>query len=288
MATLNYEVKHIKKHPTTRTGRKLLRVSAEVLHYTANNGGTADNHFTYFNTTLPNANDKLPVEKKRFASAHIFVDRHKALELIPLDEVAFHANERKEGPLIPSLVATAPFYKGGNANLISIGIEMCMEKDGSIHQDTIERTILVVQMLEKKFGKQPIYRHFDVTGKNCPAPFVKDKSLWIEFLNDVNKDLAGVTNIEKIMWGKTELKLGQKGKITVLKDINVWEDSPHASGEIIHTRTLKKGGEFRVYNYRPEHGGQYYLGAGEWVTNMPEHIKYETPSKAMLEKLNNQ
>ncbi len=34
------------------------------------------------------------------------------------------------------------------------------------------------------------------------------------------------------------------------------------------------------------HGGQYYLGAGEWVTKMRTHIKYETPSKAMLDKLN--
>lgn len=124
-------------------------VAAEVLHYTANNGGTAENHFTYFNSTLPDSNDKLPKDKKRFASAHIFVDRNKALEIIPLDEVAFHANERKEGPLIPSLKATAQYYAGGNANLTSIGIEMCMEKDGTIHPHTIARAILVVQKLQK-------------------------------------------------------------------------------------------------------------------------------------------
>lgn len=101
----------------------------------------------------------------------------------------------------------------------------------------------------------------------------------------VPKQVGGVST-EKVMWGKTELKPGQKGKITVLKDINVWEDSPDKEGEIIHTRTLKQGGEYRVYNYREEHGGQYYLGAGEWVTKMQTHIKYETPSKAMLEKIN--
>ena len=88
------------------------------------------------------------------------------------------------------------------------------------------------------------------------------------------------------MWGKTELKPGQKGKITVLKDINVWEDDPKDKSKLIHTRTLKAGGEFRVYNYREDHGGQYYLGGNEWVTKMSTHIKYETPSKAMLEQLN--
>ncbi|WP_391209196.1 hypothetical protein [Psychrobacillus sp. L4] len=103
-----------------------------------------------------------------------------------MDEVAFHANERKEGPLIPSLRATAPNYAGGNANLISNGIEMCVEKDGTIHPDTIARTVLVVQMIQNKFGKQPINRHYDVTGKNCPAPFVSNKSLWDKFLCDVN------------------------------------------------------------------------------------------------------
>lgn len=81
---------------------------------------------------------------------------------------------------------------------------------------------------------------------------------------------------------KTKLKPGKSGNITVLKDINVWKDPPHESLKIIHTRTLEKGGEYRVYNYREEHGGQYYLGANDWVTKMPTNIEYETPSKAML------
>lgn len=95
-----------------------------------------------------------------------------------------------------------------------------------------------------------------------------------------------IVNDDRVMWGKTELKPGQLGKITVLKDINVWEDDK--DGKLVHTRTLKAGGEFRVYKYRDDHGGQYYLGAGEWVTKMPDHIKYETPSKAMLERVNKQ
>lgn len=286
MVALNYEIKHIKKHPTTRTGNKLLKVSANVIHYTANAGGTADNHFTYFNSTLPNSNDKLPTDKKRFASAHIFVDRHKALELIPLDEVAFHANDRKAGPLLSVLRASAPYYKGGNANLLSIGIEMCMEKNGIIHPETIARTVLVVKMLQEKFGKRPIYRHYDISGKNCPAPFVANKNLWYDFLNDVNKKVASITNTNELMWGKTELKKGQIGKITILKPINLWKESPHTSNELEEVRVLNPGEEYRVYGYREDHGGQYNVGGGMWVTKMPDHIKYETPSKAMLERLN--
>lgn len=188
---LNYEMKHINKNNFSRPGYKLLPVKAFVIHYTANNGGTADNHFSYFNTL-----------KDRYASAHIFVDRNKALEIIPLNEVAFHANERKAGPLIPTLKATATYYPGGNANLMSIGIEMCMEKDGTIHPDTIARTILVIQKLQNQFGVQPIYRHYDVTGKKCPAPYVANEKLWTKFLADVKvvdapkKEEVTVANVE--------------------------------------------------------------------------------------------
>lgn len=173
---LNYEVRHINKNKFSRPGYKLLRIGAFVIHYTANHGGTADNHFNYFNNL-----------RDRYASAHIFVDRSKALEIIPLNEVAFHANERKKGPLISSLKATTGYYPGGNANLISIGIEMCMEKDGTIHPDTITRTLLVLRKLQKQFGVWPIYRHYDVTGKKCPSPFITNGKLWTKFLTDVKK-----------------------------------------------------------------------------------------------------
>lgn len=90
---------------------------------------------------------------------------------------------------------------------------------------------------------------------------------------------------DRLMWGKTELKKGQIGKITVLKPINLHVDSPHESGALDVVRILQPGEEYRVYKYREEHGGQYGVGAGMWVTRMPEHIKYETPSKAKLKEL---
>lgn len=189
MIALNYKVKHIRKHPTTRPGIKLLRVQAGIDHATANHGATADNHFTYFDTSLPDLNDNPPKgHKTRYASAHIFVDRFEALELIPLDEVAFHGNERKAGPLLSTLRATSREYPGGNANLLTIGIEMCQEKDGSIHPDTLKRTALVHQMLQKRFPQlkdtyNRFVRHYDVTGKNCPAPMVTRASYYKELLD---------------------------------------------------------------------------------------------------------
>ena len=85
------------------------------------------------------------------------------------------------------------------------------------------------------------------------------------------------------MWGKTELKNGQIGKITVLKPINLWERD--ANNQLKFERVLNPGEEYRVYRYDQLHGGQYGLGGGMYITKMPTHIKYETPSKSKLAQL---
>lgn len=177
---LNYQKKHIRKNEFSRPGFKLLRVQAVIDHYTANAGADAEDHYKYF--------DKTVIQIKRYAGAHIFVDRYKALELIPLDEGTFGGNDGGTAALkLPALRARDARYPtrtgDGNANLLCIHVEMCLEPDGTIHPDTIKRTALVHQMLQKKFPQlkdtyNRFVRHWDVTGKLCPAPMVKDPSLY--------------------------------------------------------------------------------------------------------------
>jgi N-acetylmuramoyl-L-alanine amidase len=177
---LNYQKKHIRKNEFSRPGYKLLRVQAVMDHYTANAGADAEDHHNYF--------DKRVIQIKRYAGAHIFVDRYKALELIPLDEGTFGGNDGGNASLkLPALRARDFRYPtrtgDGNANLLCIHVEMCLEPDGTIHPDTIKRTALVHQYLQKLFPQlkdtyNRFVRHFDVTGKNCPAPMVKDPSLF--------------------------------------------------------------------------------------------------------------
>jgi N-acetylmuramoyl-L-alanine amidase CwlA len=181
MVALNYEQNHIKLNPYSRSGDKLIKLQAVVIHYTANPGGDADMHYRYFNSL-----------KGRYAGAHIFVDRHKALEIIPLDEVAYHANEKN--PMLSSLNASTSYYPKGNANLLTIGIEMCLESNGQLHPDTIERTRLVVKYLQDKYSQlkdtqNRIIRHYDVTGKNCPKPFVEDEQKWNAFLYSIDQPI---------------------------------------------------------------------------------------------------
>lgn len=87
----------------------------------------------------------------------------------------------------------------------------------------------------------------------------------------------------KVMWGKTELKKGQIGKVTaILSDTMA---NTMKNNTIQPNKVLKKGGEFRVYTYRVLGNKQFYgLGGGQFVQKTSK-IKYETPSKAKLAQL---
>lgn len=95
----------------------------------------------------------------------------------------------------------------------------------------------------------------------------------------------GSTNAEaavRVMWGKTELKEGQIGKITILKPTELVK--LESNGSLSTVRTLKKGEEFRVYSFKSQHGGLYGVGGGNYVKK-DDRVKYETPSKNKLAQL---
>lgn len=85
--------------------------------------------------------------------------------------------------------------------------------------------------------------------------------------------------IPKVMWGKTELKLGQIGKVTILQDTYLMKIEN--DGSLSTIRTLKKGEEYRVYSYKGQQNGLYGLGGSSFVQKSAA-IRYETPSKAKL------
>jgi N-acetylmuramoyl-L-alanine amidase CwlA len=282
MVSLNYEIMHIPVNEFSRPGYELLDVQAVVDHYTANPGAGVDAHYRYFSETV--------IIKKRYAGAHIFVDRYKAGEFIPLNEGAFGANDGGTPALkLQTLRARDPRYPtetgDGNANLLTIHVEMCVEPDGTIHPHTIARTILVHKMLQEKFPQledtyNRFVRHFDVTGKNCPAPMVKDPSKYRALLDMTDKKEE--KNLH-VFWDGMELKSSQLGRLTILKPINLWKRDKN--DELHFQRILLPGERYRVYGYSDLYDGQYDVGAGYWVTKMDGYIKYETPSKRKLEEL---
>ncbi|QMI87310.1 N-acetylmuramoyl-L-alanine amidase [Bacillus velezensis] len=176
----------------TRPGIKNNGVKKLAVHYTANPGASAANHYRYFGQTLPAQNRNLSEKKQTFASAHIFVDRIEAICIIPLNEVAYHANDVQQfvnGQPYRGVAALKP-----NANFLSVGVELCIEKDGTFHPDTIARAEQVCAELCKMYKLDPIndiVRHYDITHKICPAPWVRRSQGFTDFKARVNKRMAG-------------------------------------------------------------------------------------------------
>ncbi|HHQ0221708.1 TPA: N-acetylmuramoyl-L-alanine amidase [Listeria innocua] len=226
MSVLQYN--YINKNQFSRPGYKLLRVSKIVMHYTANPGASADNHRRYFRDL-----------KNRYASAHIFIDDKEAICIIPLNEVAYHANERS--CKLTALQASTSYYRGGNANLTSIGIEMCLDKNGNITAATFNRSVDVAAELCKTYDltASDIIRHYDVTGKNCPAPWVAKPSELTRFRNAVNAKLKGAS----------QNKNRHDGKIVDSAPL-----LPKMDFKSNPARMYKSGTEFLVY----EHNQYWY------------------------------
>lgn len=159
------------RRPDWYTIRKLKGI---VIHWTANTGRGANAIRTrgYFNTT------------DRYASAHYIVDDHSIVQCIPDHEVAYHVGGRwyrpigeeiREGDLTP--------------NYFLIGIEMCVNSDGDWDK-TYRHTVELTQHLLNKynFTINELYRHYDITGKDCPKMMLDEKP-WQDFKDAVNRGL---------------------------------------------------------------------------------------------------
>lgn len=135
-----------------------------VIHYTANNGDTAFSNTTFFKNI------------NRSASAHYFVDENPIVWCsVKPSDIAWHCG------------TTGTYFHKYCRNSNSIGIEMCSRKDSSgkyyIKENTVDTTARLTASLMKKYNIpiSNVIRHYDVTHKLCPEPFVRDNSQWTKF-----------------------------------------------------------------------------------------------------------
>ncbi len=168
----------VKVNQYTRPGLKMSGVKGIVMHWTATPGASALNERNYFNGTC--------IADKRYASSHYFVDRKEAQLIIPENEVAYHAHDQNR--------CYVSFLKP-NANTKAIGVEMCVEKNGQIHSETVQNAAELVADLCKRYGlsTDKIVRHYDVTNKSCPTPWVRDASQLATFRKKVDALLGNKT-----------------------------------------------------------------------------------------------
>ena len=156
--------------------RALGNIKYIVIHYTANDGDTDEGNSNYF------ANNKV------YASAHYFVDGDSVTQSVPDDYVAYSVGDKKYSNC--NKTGGGKFY-GQCTNANSISIELCDEvKNGKydFSSATIENAVELTKSLMKKYGVDisRVIRHFDVSGKNCPAPLV-DNARWSEFKNIITE-----------------------------------------------------------------------------------------------------
>ena len=137
-----------------------------VMHYTANNGDTAKNNCDYYHRV-----------GGLQASAHYFCDEHGAMQSVRECDTAWHCGAE----------AGRRYWHPECRNGNSIGIEMCSRKraDGSYYilPETVANAAALAREIMQRYGidTDHVLRHYDVTGKRCPMPWVDDPAQWTAF-----------------------------------------------------------------------------------------------------------
>lgn len=193
---MNFKQAHSSNFKSVRTNS----VKYLVIHYTSNDGDTAKNNVDYYART---ANLK--------ASAHFYVDTKEVWQSVKEGDTAYHcgANTYKH-----------PYCRNSN----SIGIELCSRYAGNLKSDKANDTVdfskyyfeyevlknaaeLTRELMAKyNIPIENVIRHYDVTGKTCPAPMVLDNSLWVKFKEMLTAKEENNTSEEMSMTQYEELK----------------------------------------------------------------------------------
>jgi N-acetylmuramoyl-L-alanine amidase len=181
-------------HPN-RKGVKLTKVLALVIHYTANytQGANDIANSRYFNRTYEYDNGRFEEagtdDPFRYASAQYIVDMDSMQLCIPENEMAYHVGSTTYTPFALKTFRTA----SGSCvpNLFTIGIEMCVNA-GNDWAKTVENTAELTSDIMVKYNipMDMLLRHYDITGKVCPKPYVDDPKAWQDFKALVARKVA--------------------------------------------------------------------------------------------------
>lgn len=155
------------------------RIKYIVIHYVGATGGAE-------------ANCKWYAGGDRGASAHYFVDFDGSIwQSVEDKNIAWHCGAKSY---------VHPECRNAN----SIGIEMCVRNSGNkaadshdwyFEDETVKAAIELTKELMKKYQISPdhVIRHYDVTGKICPNPYVYNtgKHTWDQFKAAITEKQVG-------------------------------------------------------------------------------------------------
>jgi N-acetylmuramoyl-L-alanine amidase len=146
-----------------RPGNKITPVGV-VLHYVGNPGASAESNRNWFENGSGGNR----------ASAHYIVGLNgEILRLIPEDEQSNHAGKSYGA-------AWNEISKTNNIRYISV--ETChpdaLGRFSAVTEATLAELVADICVRRGFDPKTAIFRHYDVTGKDCPTYYVKNPSAW--------------------------------------------------------------------------------------------------------------
>lgn len=166
------------------------------LHFTSNNGDTAQNNADFFAR-----------ESGLRASAHYFVDPNGVVQSVKDGDTAWHCGRERGGS-----------YYNDCRNANSIGIEMCSVIRNGVYvipEETMKRAAKLTRELMAKYHipVSRVCRHYDVTRKNCPEPWIRNPQLWEKFKTMLTeKEVEDMTEQQTRNIAKQEIANAEKAK----------------------------------------------------------------------------
>jgi len=165
----------------SRPGTQMKQVKGIVIHWVANPKTTAEQNRVYFeNLKLQKTADD--DSGNRYAGAHFIIGLEgEVLQCLLEYEVGYHVGAQKYTDRAIKELSRYP-------NDCTIGIELCHTNwEGEFTDKTLQACKdLILELCERyNLKRENIYRHFDITGKDCPRYFVQHEDQWEKFLNFV-------------------------------------------------------------------------------------------------------
>jgi hypothetical protein len=199
-------------HPN-RSTRKLIEPKARIWHGTSNFDAKATDimNAKYAGRKYIKKFDKINkkwiyfeedgVTPFRYGSTHVYIDADSVCQIALFDEETYNCGDRQ----LPyqNTNPNVNGYKGqmklahdlfdNRQNLYTWSIELCMNKMSQ--WDTVCSNALEFIKIYIPNKNIPDYRHYDITGKNCPSPFVNMSikgidPRWLEFRKAIDKTLG--------------------------------------------------------------------------------------------------
>ena len=171
----------------SRPQSKMLGLRGLAIHWVGNAKSKAINNRNYFNDLYKANQYRIAMgEKAVYASSHEIIGLDGEVVIcIPKNEVAFHVGAKSYKSRVKVLLANSP-------NRYLYGVETCHpDWDGRFNDKTYSTLVSRVADLLIEFDLKPskdtIWRHYDVTGKDCPHYYVQNQNQWDKLIEDITK-----------------------------------------------------------------------------------------------------